>query len=423
VAEDARRGVLSATFRSLHHRNYRLFFFGQLASLIGTWMQTVAQLWLVYRLAGTGTDLGLVGFMGQFPVALMGPWGGVVADRFDRRRVLLVTQVLAMLIAAVMAALTLSGEVRIWHVYFLALSLGLVNGVDMPTRQSFVVDLVGKEDLSNAIALNSSIFNAARVLGPSLAGIVVAAVGEGVCFLLNALSFLFVIASLRAMRMEPRQRPERDRNIARSMVEGAVYVWSRPHIRAILIMIAVGSLTGMPYTVLLPIFAGSILNAGPLGLGLLSAAAGLGALCAALTLAARRSPRGLGAWVAAAACGFGLTLIGFSLSRNLLLSLVALTATGFCMVLMMAACNTLLQTFSPDHMRGRIMALFSMTFMGTAPFGAMLAGGLTDRIGAPWTVAGGGLLCLAAGLTMAASLPRLRRHARAEREGSRAPEA
>lgn len=418
MTDGAPRGLLRTTFRSLSHRNFRLYFFGQLASMIGTWMQSVAQMWLVYRLTGSGLDLGLVSFMRQFPTVLLGPWGGVIADRFDRRMVLIATQALSMIPAFLLAGLTLSHAVKVWHVYSLALCLGLIKSVDNPARQAFVVDMVDKEHLTNAIALNSSVFNAARAFGPALAGLVVALVGEGVCFLLNGLSFLCVIAGLLAMHMPRRQRRLQGQKTLRAIADGAGYALSRPHIRALLLMVGLGSMMGVPYTALMPLFAGGVLHAGPMGLGLLSGASGVGALLAALTLAARTEARGLGRWVAGAACGFGLSLMAFGTSRSLALSVGILVCTGFCMVLLLASSNTMLQLFAPDHLRGRIMSLFSMTYMGSVPLGAMLSGGLSDHIGAPWTVAGGGAIVLLAGLTMALSLPRLRRYAQAEREES-----
>ncbi len=405
--------MLRRTFRSLRHPNYRLFFAGQLLSLVGTWMQNVAQLWLVYRLTGSGMDLGLAGFMNHFPVVLLAPWGGMLADRCDRRRLLLCTQAVALVQAALLAYLTLSGHVQVWHVYLLAGVLGLSQGVDIPARQSFIIELVGREDLPNAIALNSSMFNAARLLGPVAAGVLVAVAGEGVCFLANSVSFLCVMAALLAMRLPARPRPASGERALRAIAEGFAYAWRAPHIRWLLCMVALGSLMGVPYAVLLPIIADRMLGAGPQGLGLLAGSAGLGAVCGALALAVRSGARGLGAWIAAAAGVFGAGLLCLAASTALPWAMASLVMVGLGMVVQMAGANTLLQVLSGDHMRGRVMALFSMMYMGMVPLGSLLAGWLCDRVGPALTVGMGGALCVAGGAVFGASLGRLRRHAEA----------
>jgi MFS family permease len=396
--------------RALRHRNYRLFFAGQTVSLIGTWMTRIATSWLVYRLTGSALLLGLVGFAGQIPSFLLAPFAGVLIDRWNRHRLLVVTQVLALLQSAALAALALTGVINIWHVLLLSLAQGLINAFDMPARQAFVVEMVEKrEDLPNAIALNSSMVNAARLLGPSIGGVVIAAVGEGWCFFGDAVSYLAVIASLLLMRVAPRPaRPAQGTRVLQELRAGWAYVTGSAPIRSILLLLAVVSLAGMPYTVLMPVFASGILGGGPHTLGFLMAATGVGALLGALFLASRRSVLGLGKIIPAMAALFGLGLIGFSLSRVLWLSLVLLLATGLGFMVQMAASNTLLQTLVDDDKRGRVMSFYTMAFMGTTPFGSLLAGGLASRIGAPYTLLLGGLGCILAALWFASRLPGLR---------------
>jgi MFS family permease len=400
-------------FRAFGHRNYRLFFSGQLVSLIGTWMQSVAQAWLVYRLSSKSSVLlGLVGFTGQIPVFLLASLGGSVADRGNRHRIIVATQTASMILALVLAALTLAGAVRIWHVFLLAGLLGLVNAFDIPARQAFMVDMVGKEDLINAIALNSSMVNGARIAGPALAGVLVAAVGEGWCFLLNGLSYLAVLAGLLAMHLPPAAPGPPRGSQLEHIAEGMRFVGRTRPIRALLLLLGLVSLTGMPYATLMPIFADQILSGGPRGLGILMGATGIGALTGALALAGRSGVRGLGRWIATAAASFGISLIAFSLSRSFWLSAVLLVPAGCSMMIEMAASNTLIQVMVPDRLRGRVMAVYSMMFMGMAPFGALFAGAMAARIGAPATVALGGLVCLAGSLIFAVRLPAFRAEAR-----------
>jgi MFS family permease len=398
--------------RALRHRNYRLFFAGQLTSLTGTWMQSVAQSWLVYRLTDSPAQLGAIGFASQIPVFLLAPLGGAVADRYARRDVLIVTQVAAMILAFALAALTLSGRVEVWHVYLLAAITGVVTAFDMPTRQSFVVDMVGREDLVNAIALNSSIFNGARTLGPAVAGVLVGVIGEGWCFFLNGVSFLAVIAGLLLMRIDrPAPAPVEGSAVAR-IREGFAYVAATMPIRSLLVLLGMLSLVGMPYTVLMPIFADDILGGGATGLGVLMGASGLGALAGALLLAARTGLRGLSSWVAAAAFGFGLALVLFSLSTRFWLSVVLLLPIGLFNIVAMASSNTLIQSMVPDHLRGRVMAVYSMMFMGMAPLGALGAGTVAGRLGAPATVAIGGVACMIGAGLFYVRLSTLKVHAR-----------
>ena len=394
--------------RALASRNYRLFFAGQLVSLIGTWMQSVAQSWLVYRLSGSPVLLGLVSFAGQIPVFLLAPVGGSLADCRDRHRIIVTTQSASMALAMILAGLTLGGQVQIGHVFVLATLLGVVNAFDIPARQAFLVDMVGRDDLISAIALNSSMVNGARIVGPAVAGVLVAAVGEGWCFFANGLSYLAVLAGLLAMRLEVRPRSPRAGSPLAHVVEGFGFVARTAPIRDLLGLLGLISLMGTPYAVLMPIFADQILHGGAKELGLLMGASGLGALLGALVLASRRGVRGLGRWVSRAAAGFGVSLIAFSLSRRFWLSEALLVPVGFSMMVEMAASNTLIQAMVPDRLRGRVMAVYSMMFMGMAPFGALLAGALAQRVGAPWTVASGGAACIAGALVFGWRLPRLR---------------
>src|SRR6516164_2487199 len=375
----------SVGMRALHHRNFQLFFSGQLISLTGTWMQTVAQSWLVYRLTGSSLLLGSVGFASQIPIFLVAPVGGTVADRMNRQRVVVATQTASMILALILAALTLLGKVEVWHIFVLAALLGVVNAFDIPGRQSFLVDMVGRDDLMNAIALNSSMFNGARVVGPAIAGILVARIGEGWCFFVNGISYIAVIIGLLLMSVHCPRRSESESPL-HDIIEGFRWVEHTGPIRAILLLLGLVSLVAMPYTVLMPIFADRILHGGARALGMLMGATGVGALLGALTLAAKTEVRGLGRWVAFACAGFGISLILFAFSRNLALSVCLLLPVGFSMMLQMSSSNTLIQAMVPDRLRGRVMAVYSMMFMGMAPFGAFFAGALADRVGAPVTL-------------------------------------
>lgn len=407
---EARRGAWA--LRAFRHRNYQLYFGGQLVSLTGTWMQSVAQSWLVYRLTGSAVLLGLVGFAGQIPVFLLAPAGGAVADRRGRHRILVTTQILSMLLASVLAALTLTGSVEVWHVFVLAALSGVVNAFDIPARQAFAVDLVGKEDLMNAIALNSSMFNGARIVGPAVAGVLVASVGEGWCFFANAVSYVAVVAGLMMMRVAPRVNAAAAGSALANIAEGFGYVARTGPVRALLLLLGLVSLMGMPYAVLMPIFADQILHGGARGLGILMGASGVGALAGALVLAARQGIRGLGRWVAYSSAGFGVSLIVFSQSRSFWLSAALLVPVGFSMMLQMASSNTLVQSMVPDRLRGRVMAVYSMMFMGMAPVGALLAGALANRVGAPETIVIGGVACIAGAIVFGYRLPALRDEAR-----------
>jgi len=412
AAETRATARVRATFRALQHRNFQLFFSGQLISLIGTWMQFVAQAWLVYRMTGSSLLLGAVGFAGQIPVFLLAPAGGTLADRHNRHRIVIGTQAAAMLLAFLLAGLTLADVVQVWHILVLAALLGAVNAVDIPARQAFLVDMVGKEDLMNAIALNSSMFNGARIIGPAVAGILVASIGEGWCFFANAVSYLAVIAGLLLMRLPRFVRAAHTASPLADIIEGFGFVRRTTPVRTLLVLIGLVSLVGTPYTVLMPIFADQILHGGARGLGLLMGATGVGALAGALALATRSGLRGLGRLVALSAVGFGTSLILFSFSRWFWLSLVFLLPAGFSMMLQMASTNTLIQAMVPDRLRGRVMAVYSMMFMGMAPLGALFAGVVADRLGAPLTVAIGGAACLLGAGAFALRLPGLRGEAR-----------
>jgi len=395
--------------RALRHRNYRLFFGGQGISLVGTWMTRVATGWLVYRLTHSAFLLGLVSFAGQIPILLLGPVAGVWVDRLNRHRVLIITQILSMVESFALAALALSGIITVTEVILLNLFQGAINAFDMPARQAFVVEMVeAREDLPNAIALNSSLVNAARLVGPSVAGLLIAAVGEGYCFLLDGFSYMAVIASLFAMSMVP-WTPRAHASIRSELREGWRYVLGFRPIWAILLLLSLVSLVGMPYTALMPIFAGSILHGGAHTFGFLMGASGVGALIGAVSLAARRSVLGLGRLVALMAAGFGASLVVFAASRVLWLSLLVLVVTGFSFMQQMASSNTILQTITEDEKRGRVMSFYAMAFQGVAPFGSLIAGALAARIGAPHTLMLGGSICVAGAALFAWQLPVLRK--------------
>jgi MFS family permease len=398
---------LAETFRALRHRNYQLFFSGQLISLIGTWMDQVAESWLVYRLTGSALLLGTVAFASQIPVFLLAPIGGALADRMDRRRILITTQSSMMLVTFVLAWLTLSHRVHIWHVVALAAITGVINAFDLPARQSFVVDMVSRADLVNAIALNSSMFNGARVIGPAVAGVVVAGIGEGWCFFANGVSFIAVIIGLWMMKME-RPRMSIEGSPLENIIEGFNFVTRTRPMRALMLLLALVSFAALPYAVLMPLFADKILHGGPKALGLLMGSSGVGALCGALLLATRKSLRGLSTWVAIACTGLGVTLALFSFSRTLWLSALLLAPVGFCTMVQMASSNTLIQSMVPDRLRGRVMSFYAMTFMGMAPLGSLLAGSLAHNLGAPWTVFIGGMAAICGAAIFWTRLPVLR---------------
>jgi MFS family permease len=387
----------STAFRALKHRNFRLFFFGQSISVIGTWMTRLATAWLIYRLTGSAWLLGVTGFAGQIPTLLFAPFAGVWVDRWNRHTVLVVTQVAAMVQSFALAALALSHTIHVWHILVLASFQGVINAFDMPARQAFLVEMVeGREDLGSAIALNSSIVNLARLLGPSIAGIVIAVWGEGFCFLSDGISYLAVIASLLMMRVNRGAPAQLHKpSMMGELRVGWDYVSTMVSVRTILLLFAIVSLMGMPYTTLMPIFASKVLGGGAHTLGFLMAASGCGALASAMWLAMRKSVLGLGRVIGWSAALFGLALAAFSLSHIFWLSMMLLFLAGFGMVQQMSAANTVIQTLVSDDMRGRVMSYYAMAFFGMAPFGSLLAGGLADAIGAPHTLLVTGLCCAA----------------------------
>ncbi len=402
------RSRFNDTIRSLRHRNFQLFFSGQLISLIGTWMQNVAQSWLVYRLTGSSLLLGTVSFASQIPVFPMAPLAGMVADRWNRRTIVIITQTASMILAFILAVLTLTNRITVWEIVVLAALLGVVNAFDIPARQSFLVEMVGRDDLMNAIALNSSIFNSARIIGPAIAGILVASIGEGWCFFANAVSYIAVIAGLFMMKIPARQAERAIKSAFDHIAEGFRFVRRTAPIRALLMILGLVSLVGMPYTVLMPVFAKNVLHGDATTLGVLGSAAGIGALIGALTLASRTRVHGLGKWVWMACASFGTFLILFSFSHVYLFSVLLLVPVGFSLMTQMGSTNTLVQSMVPDRLRGRTMAVYSMMFMGMSPLGSILAGAAADKIGAPMTVAFGGAFAICGAVVFARHLPKIR---------------
>jgi MFS family permease len=385
--KETTRFSASNTWRALRHRNFRLFFGGQSISLIGTWMTRIATAWLVYRLTGSAMLLGTVSFAGQIPTFLFAPFAGVWIDRLDRRQLLVWTQTASMLQSLALAALTLSHHINIPLILALSVSQGIINGFDMPGRQSFMVQMVDdRADLGNAIAINSSMVNIARLIGPSLAGMLIAATSEGWCFLVDGISYIAVIASLLAMRLNVPQVRKPATSMAHELHEGWAYVTGFLPVRTILLLFALVSLMGMPVVVLMPIFAARVLHGGPHTLGFLMGAMGVGALASALSLAARTSVRGLIRIIPVAALVFAIGLIGFGLSHWFWLSMITALVAGVGMMQGMAASNTIIQTLVSEDMRGRVMSFYTMAFMGMAPFGSLLAGSMASAFGAPTAV-------------------------------------
>lgn len=404
---------LRAVFRALRHRNYRIFFWGQGASLIGTWMQQVALSWWVYRTTNSPFLLGMAGFMSQIPTFFITPFAGVFADRHSRRKMLVLTQSFSLVQALILAFLVLTRQIQIWHVMALSFFLGVIFSFDIPIRQAFTIEMIeNREDLGNAIALNSSMFNMARLIGPSLAGLLIASAGEGVCFLLNAVSFVPVILSLAAMRVVPPRISAPSRHILIEIKEGFGYAFRFAPIKWILILLSMISLTGVPYQVLMPVFARDIFHGGPQTLGFLMAMSGFGALMGCIYLAARKSVIGLVRIIAWTAALFGGVIIIFSLSRDLWFSMPVILVSGFAVMVNMAACNTILQTVADEDKRGRVMGFYTMAFMGTMPFGSLMAGILAARIGAPHTLLIGGASCVLVALVFMNKLPLIRKEIR-----------
>jgi MFS family permease len=423
----------STRFRALQHRNFRLFFGGQLVSLIGTWMQSTAQLWLVYKLTRSAALLGIFGFANQIAILLLASVGGYMGDRYNRHKGVICTQTASMFLAFLLAGLALSGLIQgrtgAWIVILIAFLVGIVNAFDIPIRQAFLVQMVGKDDLPNAIALNSSIFNGARVFGPAIAGGAIAWLEahrvkspEGWCFLMNGVSFLAVIAALFLMRIETAQAKPADGSAFRNFIEGFRYAGSDYPTRSVLILLALLSLFGLQYSVFLPIFAKDILHRGAEGFGFLLSTAGIGAVLGALQFAARTSYKGLAKWIASMATACAICLILFSESRFFWLSAGLLFVIGFTATSQMAATNTTVQNRVPDELRGRVMAVYATLFMGVQPVGSLLAGGIAKRIGAPRTLAIFGVLVLIASVSFAYHVfSRLRQGTTASPEPAKSP--
>jgi MFS family permease len=397
---------IPSAFRS---RNYRLFFAGQGISLIGSWMTRVAAVWLVYHLTQSAWMLGVVGFLSQIPTLILLPVAGVFIDKWNRHRVIIATQILAMVQSLALAVLALTGIINIWHIIILSFCQGAIDAFDAPARQAFVPELVEKkEDLAQAIALNASMFNGARLIGPALAGLLIGTVGASYCFLIDGLSYIAVIAGLLAMQLKPRKIAVTNTKPLQRLQEGFAYAFGFPPIRSILLLLALVSFAGMSHTVLVPIFATQILNGGPETLGFLMAASGVGAFAGAIYLSTRKSILGIGKLIAISPAVMGCGLIGFSVSRVLWLSLIAMLFVGIGFILQFAAGNTFLQTIVEDDKRGRVMSIYTMAFFGVTPFGNLLAGGLANYIGAPNTVLIGGMICILGAAIFTRQLPSLK---------------
>ena len=399
--------------RALHHRNYRLFFGGQSISLIGTWMQQIAMSWLVYRLTGSAFLLGVVSFSSQIPIFLLASIAGVYADRWNRLHMLVATQTLSMIQALILAFLALTGTIQVWQIIALSIFIGVINAFDMPTRQAFIVQIVDKpEDLGNAIALNSFMFNGARLIGPAVAGILIGIVGEGICFLINGLSFFGIIIALLAIKVPKRKKAEHESHLWRDLKEGYSYAFGFAPTRYILLQLGLMSFMGMAYSVLMPIFAKDVLHGGPHTLGFLMAASGVGALTGAVYLASRKTILGLGRLIAYASFIFGIGIIAFSFSKILLVSLAMMFLTGFGMIVQIASGNTILQSIVEEDKRGRLMSIYATAIIGMAPIGNLFAGALASRIGAPETLILSGLSCIIGSLFFVIKLPHIRKQVR-----------
>ena len=402
------RESVAQTLRSLSYRNYRIYFIGQGLSLIGTWMQQVAMAWLVYSLTGSAWWLGIVGFASRIPVLPLAPLGGVAADRWSRKRILYVTNTIAALQAATLAVLVMTGTVEVWHVVALSMVLGVIDAFDIPARQAWFIHMIDDPaDVGNAIALNSTIFNAARLIGPSVAGVMIAAAGEGPVFAVNALTYSAMLIALFQIRTHEGAQ-DRTQNVLRNLAEGFQWAWRFTPVRDVLLLMTLISFVAVPFAILMPVFATEVLDGGPETLGFLLAAQGVGALAAALFMAYRSGFRGLGRLIAFASAVFGAGLIGFALSRSLWLSMPLLAIAGFGLLLQTASSNTFLQMIVGDALRGRIMSLYTLAFIGTLPLGSLFAGWLAERIGASLTVAMGGAATLLASAVFTRRLPVLR---------------
>ncbi len=402
-------------FRALRNKNYRLFFYGQSLSLLGTWIQQVALSWLIYSVTNSPFLLGFVMFAGQLPTFFIAPFAGVLADKYDKHKIIIITQVVSMLQAILLAIFVMTDHINVSVLIILNILLGIANSFDIPTRQSFVIQMIdNKEDLPNAIALNSAIVNGSRLIGPAIAGILVASLGEGICFLINAISFVFVIISLLLMKIEKEEKKVENQNVSilKQLKEGYKYSFGFLPIKSVILLLAAVSLFGNLYLVLLPVFAKDILSGNATTLGYLNSAVGIGALSAALYLASRKSTLGLGKIIATTTFIFAFSLILFSFSKSITLSLIILLFCGYGMMIQTAGSNTILQTLSNDDMRGRVMSFYTVAFRGMAPFGSLMAGAMADSFGAPVTVLISGIACLAVGIHFSKNLKIIRLAAR-----------
>lgn len=398
---------------ALRSRNYQLFFAGQGISLIGSWMTQVATVWLVYQLTNSPLLLGIVGFTSQIPSFFLAPFGGVLVDRWNTRKILVITQIFAMIQSLALATLALTGMINIWQIIFLSLFQGVINALDAPARQTFVPEMVEKRaDLASAIALNSSLVNGGRLIGPAIAGIVIARVGASYCFLIDGISYIAVIGALLAMRVKPKKIAARTGNVLQRLKEGYIYAFNSPLIRSVLLLLALFSLMATPYMTLIPIFATKILGGDAYTLGFLTSASGIGALIGGIYLSTRKSVLGLGKIIAFAPALCGVGIIIFALSRTLWLSMLMLLIVGLGSILQISSSNTVIQTIVEDDKRGRVMSLFTMSFLGIAPFGNLFAGILAERISAPYTLIIGGIFCILGSLLFAKYLPKIRQATR-----------
>ena len=404
-------GKLSSAFHALKYRNFKLFLGGQLISLVGTYVQNVAQAWLVYRLTGSATLLGLIAFSGQISIFVLTPLTGIVADSKSRKHILFATQIAPMLLSLVLAVLTLSGRVQVWHVFVVAALLGIVNAFDYPVRQAFVAELVTKEDLMSAVTLNSSMINSARTIGPGIGGLLVAGIGEGWCFLANALSYIAVIVGLFLIRAESSPRKPAQ-HFRAGVAEAFHFVRHTGPVGGLMVLLGLISFMGLRYEILMPVYTREILHGGPTEFGLLMGASGIGAIFGSLMLATFGDVRTLGDWAALAAAGFGGTLVLLSFSHTFPFALGVMLLIGFAMVTELDASNTLVQRMVPDDLRGRVMAIWTMMLTGLAPFGSLLVGILAQHFTARRTFAAGGMACIMAAMGFGFSLPILQREAR-----------
>lgn len=399
---------LLRTFKALRHRNFRIYWTGQTISLIGIWMQTIAQGWLVLRLTNAPFYLGLVSFMNSLPIFLFSLPGGVIADRFDKRKILIFTQACSLCLSLLLTVLTFFKVIEVWHIMVIATVFGVVNSFDLPSRQSFTIEMVGREDLQNAIALNSVSFNAARIVGPAIAGILIAWIGEAGCFFINALSFLAVIISLSIIRTEMKPMAGTGTSLGKDVKEGLVYLRQNTVLMVIIMMIAVSSLFGMSYNVLMPVFAKDVLKVGAQGLGFLMAGSGCGALLGAFSVASRRMMMPGETFLFGSLC-YSIFLIAFSFSHVTWLSIILLVGVGGGMIAQNVTANTLVQTTVPNELRGRMMSMYSLVFMGLMPVGNLIAGAIAQKMGAPFAVGLGGAIALSAALFVRWRFPEVRK--------------